>query len=35
MRKSIAVIDGQGEGIGSIIIKRLRETFDESMEVNG
>jgi hypothetical protein len=32
-KKSIAVIDGQGGGIGSAIIKRLRETFAEEVEV--
>jgi len=32
-RKSIAVIDGQGGGIGSLIIKRLRESFAEEVEV--
>jgi hypothetical protein len=35
MKKSIAVVDGQGGGIGSVIIKRLRETFDEEVEVIG
>jgi hypothetical protein len=34
-RKSIAVIDGQGGGIGSAIIKRLREIFGEELEVIG
>jgi hypothetical protein len=34
-RKSIAVIDGQGGGIGSAIIKRLRETFAEEVEIIG
>ena len=34
-KKSIAVIDGQGGGIGSVIIKRLRETFSEEVEVIG
>lgn len=33
MKKSIAVIDGQGGGIGSIIIKRLSEIRDEEIEV--
>jgi len=28
-KKSIAVINGQGGGIGSTIIKRLREAFDD------
>jgi hypothetical protein len=32
-KKSIAVIDGQGGGIGSAVIKRLRETFAEEVEV--
>jgi hypothetical protein len=31
--KIIAVIDGQGGGIGSCIIKALREEFDENIEV--
>jgi len=35
MKKSIAIIDGQGGGIGSLIIKRLRETFSEEVEVIG
>lgn len=34
-KKSIAVIDGQGGGIGSAIIKRLRETLGEVVEVIG
>jgi len=34
-KKSIAVIDGQGGGIGSTIIKRLREVFGEEVEVIG
>ena len=29
----ICVIDGQGGGIGSIIIKKLREAFQESVEI--
>jgi hypothetical protein len=29
----ICVIDGQGGGIGSIIIRKLRETFEESAEI--
>ena len=29
------MIDGQGGGIGSVIIKRLRETFSEEAEVIG
>ncbi len=32
-RKTIAVIDGQGGGIGSVIIKRLREAFSERVEI--
>jgi hypothetical protein len=32
-KKSIAVIDGQGGGIGSVIIKRLREAFSEEVEL--
>jgi 4-hydroxy-L-threonine phosphate dehydrogenase PdxA len=32
-KKAIAVIDGQGGGIGSTIIKRLRETFAEEVEI--
>jgi hypothetical protein len=34
-RKTIAVIDGQGGGIGSIIIKRLREALGEETEILG
>jgi hypothetical protein len=34
-KKSIIVIDGQGGGIGSLIIKRLREFFAEDVEVVG
>jgi len=34
-KKSIAVIDGQGGGIGSAMIKRLRETLAEEIEVIG
>ena len=34
-KKSIAVIDGQGGGIGGIIIKRLREAFGEEIGVIG
>lgn len=29
----VCVIDGQGGGIGSAIIKKLREVFDESVEI--
>jgi len=32
-KKSIAVIDGQGGGIGGVIIKRLREAFREEVEI--
>lgn len=32
-RKTIAVIDGQGGGIGSVVIKRLREAFSENVEI--
>jgi hypothetical protein len=32
---SIAVIDGQGGGIGSLIVKGLREAFSEEVEVIG
>ncbi len=34
-KKSIAVVDGQGGGIGSTIIKRLRETLAENIEIIG
>lgn len=34
-KKSIAVIDGQGGGIGSAIIKRIREALAEEVEVIG
>jgi hypothetical protein len=34
-KKSIAVIDGQGGGIGTVIIKRLREVLAEEVEVIG
>ena len=34
-KKSVAVIDGQGGGIGSAIIKRLREVLAEEVEVIG
>lgn len=34
-KKSIAVIDGQGGGIGSAIVKRLRENFGEEVEIIG
>ena len=32
-KKSVAVIDGQGGGIGSAMIKRFRETFAEEVEI--
>jgi len=35
IKKTIAVIDGQGGGIGSVIIKRLRESLGEGIEVIG
>lgn len=31
--KKVAVIDGQGGGIGSLIVKRLREEFTDSIEI--
>lgn len=31
--KKVCVIDGQGGGIGSTIIKRIKERFEESIEV--
>jgi hypothetical protein len=34
-RKIIAVIDGQGGGIGSLIIKGLREALHEDVEIIG
>ncbi len=34
-KKSIAVIDGQGGGIGGLMIKRLREAFGEEVDVIG
>ncbi len=34
-KKSITVIDGQGGGIGSAIVKRLREVLAEDAEVIG
>ncbi len=34
-KKSVAVIDGQGGGIGSAIIKHLREVLAEDVEVIG
>ena len=35
MGKRICVIDGQGGGIGSAIIKKLREVFEETVEIIG
>jgi hypothetical protein len=32
-RKSIGVIDGQGGGIGSAIIKRIKDAYGESVEI--
>ena len=34
-KKSVAVIDGQGGGIGSLIIKHLRENLAEEVEIVG
>lgn len=31
--KKICVIDGQGGGIGSVVIKKLKERFEEKIEV--
>lgn len=31
--KRICVIDGQGGGIGSAVIKKLRETYEETVEI--
>lgn len=33
MRPRICVIDGQGGGIGSLIVKRIREVFEEKVEI--
>lgn len=33
MRKKICVIDGQGGGIGSTLIKKLKEVYGESIEI--
>jgi len=33
LRKRICVIDGQGGGIGSALIKRLKEVYGESVEI--
>ena len=32
-KKRVCVIDGQGGGIGSAIIKKLKEKFEESIEI--
>ena len=34
-KRSVAVIDGQGGGIGSLVIKHLRETLAEEVEIIG
>lgn len=34
-RKTVAVIDGQGGGIGAAIIKGLREALEEDVEILG
>ena len=34
-KKSIAVVDGRGGGIGSAVIKRLRENLSEEVEIIG
>lgn len=34
-KKSVAVIDGQGGGIGSLMIKHLREALAEEVEIIG
>ncbi len=31
--KKVCVIDGQGGGIGSTVIKRIKERYEESVEV--
>ena len=33
IKKRVCVIDGQGGGIGSAIIKKLKEKFEESIEI--
>jgi hypothetical protein len=33
MRKKICVIDGQGGGIGSTVIKKLKSVFGETVEI--
>ncbi len=32
-RKTIGIIDGQGGGIGSTIIKKIKARFGESVEI--
>jgi len=32
-RMKIAVIDGQGGGIGSVLVKRMRDAFQERVEI--
>jgi len=32
-RPKVCVIDGQGGGIGSLIVKQLREAFEEKIEI--
>ncbi|MBT3388750.1 MAG: DUF3842 family protein, partial [Desulfobacula sp.] len=32
-QKKVCVIDGQGGGIGSAIIKKLKERFEERIEI--
>ncbi len=32
-KKKVCVIDGQGGGIGSVIIKKLKEKFEENIEI--
>ena len=32
-RQTVCVIDGQGGGIGSTLIKKIKEHFDESVEI--
>jgi len=34
-KRTIAVIDGQGGGIGGLVIKHLREAFGENLEILG
>ena len=33
MKKRVCVIDGQGGGIGAALIKRMKETYGESVEI--